>query len=205
MIKIYGGSGSRAARSMWALEELALPYEQHGVDNADGTGRSEEYLAIRPSGKVPLLIDGDVSVSESYAINLYLSQQYGLGGLWPDDKVGQAAGLQWSFWVATETEPHIATLYVEHFQKAEHEKSPEALARANENMATRLGLLDSALAGRPNLGGEHFTIADLNVACGLRNAEKLKVDLAAFPNVSTWLNACLGRDAQLKVAAMPHT
>ena len=149
------------------------------------------------------MIDDDVSVTESYAINLYLARQYGAGSLWPDDRAGQAAGLQWSFWVATETEPHIAALFVEHFQKAEHEKSATVLAKANENMALRLALLDGVLADRPHLGGERFTIADLNVACGLRNAGKLKVDLPPFPNVAAWLSACLGRAAQLKVAAMP--
>jgi glutathione S-transferase len=205
MIKIYGGSGSRAARCMWALEELALPYEQYGVDNADNSGRTAEYLAIHPSGKVPLLIDDDVSVTESYAINLYLARQYGVGSLWPEDTAGQAAGLQWSFWVATETEPFIAALYAEHFQKPEADRSAIVVDRLNRDMATRLAFLDAALADRANLGGDRFTIADLNVACGLRNAAKLKVDLAPFANVSRWLGACLGRAAQLKVAAMPHS
>ncbi len=187
---------------MWALEELGLSYERRDVHNADNSGRSPEYLAINPSGKVPLLIDGSVKVSESYAINLYLARQYGDGGLWPADSAGQAAGLQWSFWVATETEPFITALFVEHFQTAEADKDAARIARANENMATRLGFLDAALAGRAHLGSERFTIADLNVACGLRNAAKLKVDLAPFANVSRWLAACLGREAQLRVAAM---
>ncbi len=202
MITIYGGVGSRAARCLWALEELALPYIREDVDNADGSGRSPAYLAISPSGKVPLLVDDGLHVSESYAINLYLARQYGSGGLWPDDRAGQAAGLQWSFWVATETEPFITALFIEHFQKSDEERSAEVIAKANANMAARMSFLDAALEGRANLGGDRFTVADLNVACGLRNATKLKVDLSPFANVSRWLGACLGREAQLKVAAM---
>jgi glutathione S-transferase len=202
MITIYGGVGSRAARCLWALEELDLPYERKDVDNADNSGRSAEYLAINPSGKVPLLIDDGLQVTESYAINLYLARRYGKGGLWPEDRAGQAAGLQWSFWVATETEPNIAALYVEHFQKSEDEKNLETIAKANANMATSLGFLNGVLAERPHLGGDRFTIADLNVACGLRNAAKLKVNLTPFTHASRWLNASLGREAQLKVAAM---
>jgi glutathione S-transferase len=205
MITIYGGPGSRAARCLWALEELSLPYQHKGVDKPDGSGRSPAYLAINPSGKVPLLVDEGVSISESYAINLYLARQYGRGSLWPEDRAGQAAGLQWSFWVATETEPFIAALYVEHFVRPESEKNPGAIASANEGMAVRMKFLDVALAQNPYLGGKHFTIADLNVACGLRNTAKLKVDLEPFPNVYTWLGTCLGRDAQLKVAAMPQS
>jgi glutathione S-transferase len=204
MIMIYGSAGSRAARCLWALEELSLPYEQKGVDKPDKSGRSAEYLAINPSGKVPLLVDGDLIISQSYAINLYLARQYGRGSLWPADRVGQAAGLQWSFWVATETEPHIATLYVEQFAKPPGQQNTDAIGGANASMAGHMKFLDAALAHSPYLGGRQFTIADLNVACGLRNAAKLKVDLTPFPKVSHWLGACLGRDAQMKVAAMPQ-
>jgi glutathione S-transferase len=202
MITIYGGAGSRAARCLWALEELGLPYERKDVDNDDNSGRSAQYLALNPSGKVPLLIDDGLNVTESYAINLYLARRYGQGRLWPEDRAGQAAGLQWSFWVATETEPKIAALYVEHFQKAEGEKNDEVIAQATAGMAASFGFLDTVLVDRRYLGGDRFTIADLNVACGLRNAAKLKVDLAPFVHASRWLSACLGRDAHVKVSAM---
>jgi glutathione S-transferase len=202
MIAIYGGPGSRAARCLWALEELALPYEMRSVDNADSSGRSAAYLAINPTGKVPYLVDGDVAISESYAINLHLARSYGDGTLWPAGRAGQAAALQWSFWVATETEPHIATLFAEHFQKSDAERSQATIDRSNAAMAARMGFLDDTLADRAYLTGETFTIADLNVAAGLRNAAKLKVDLTPFANVSRWLGVCLGRDAHLKVLAL---
>lgn len=203
MITIYGGAASRAARCLWALEELGLEYEQKAVDNPDGSGRSPAYLALSPAGKVPLLVDDGLMVSESYAINLYLVRRYGEGGMWPEDWAGQAAGLQWSFWVATETEPFIAGLYAEHFLKSDAERSQAELDRLNQGMAQKLEVLDRALEGRAYLTGDSFTVADLNVGCGLRNAAKLKVDLAPFPQASRWLGACLGRPAQQKVAAMP--
>jgi len=72
MITLYGSPASRAARCLWALEELALPYRQISVDGAVGSGRSE-FLAINPTGKVPLLIDvrhhGVVGVAEGLGMH----------------------------------------------------------------------------------------------------------------------------------------
>ncbi|MEO7786695.1 MAG: glutathione S-transferase family protein [Sphingomicrobium sp.] len=202
MITIYGDPGSRAARCLWALEELGVDYVRQSTDLPDGGGRSPAYLAINPSGKVPLVVDDDVTISESYAINLYLATRYGRGSLWPDDVAGQAAGLQWSFWVATETEPFIAALYAERFLKSNDDRSEQELDRLEAGLANRLAFLDQALGGRSNLYGGIFTIADLNVAAGLRNATKLQVSLDAHPQVERWLSACLARPAHLHVLEM---
>ena len=198
MLTLYGDAGSRAARCLWALEELDLAYDRKDTDLPSG-GRSPDYLAISPSGKVPLLIDNDLTITESYAINLYLAQKYGSGSLWPTDLAGQAAGLQWSFWVATETEPFIAALYAERFLKSDDERSEQELDRLNDGLANRLGFLDQALSAKTSLFGGTFSIADLNVAAGLRNAAKLQVDLSQHPNVGRWLNASLNRPAHRKV------
>ena len=179
-----------------------LPYQLIDVNGPDGTSRTAEYLSINPTGKVPLLVDGDVSMCESYAINLFLARQYGHAGLWPTSRVGQAAGLQWSFWVATETEPQIATLYQQLFQRTDESRDAQALDRARNILATALSSLDRALAGQSNLGGDDFSIADLNVACGLRNAHKLHVDLTPFEHVDRWLSTSLARPAHTRVIAM---
>lgn len=202
MLTIYGDPGSRAARCLWALEELGLAYDRKDADLPNSGGRSPEYLSINPSGKVPFLIDNGLSVSESYAINLYLAQKYGSGSLWPDDIAAQVTSLQWSFWVATETEPFIAALYAERFQKSEVGQSATELDRLNAGMATRLAFLDAALRDRRFLAGDRFTIGDLNVAAGLRNAERLQVALSPHPHLHRWLTTCLTRPAHAHVLSL---
>lgn len=76
MIKLYGGSFSRANIVKWYLEELQLPYEFVLVDLAIAAQKQSDYLAINPFGKVPALTDGDFTIWESGAILSYLAGKY---------------------------------------------------------------------------------------------------------------------------------
>ncbi len=75
-MKLYGIAGSRAMRSLWAAEEVGVEYE-HVPTHFIGDSKKPDYLAINPNGRVPALVDGDVTLFESMAINLYLARKYG--------------------------------------------------------------------------------------------------------------------------------
>ncbi len=68
-VKIYGPTASRAARALWIVHELGIPFEHVAMEMKDLKGA--EYLKINPNGKVPALVDGDFKLFESMAINLY--------------------------------------------------------------------------------------------------------------------------------------
>lgn len=207
MITIYGSLTSRATRNLWVLEELGLPYELQKVNLADGSHKKPEYLAIHPGGKIPAMrdSDGDVRMSESFAINLYLAQRYGAGKLWPADPAGQAGCLQWSMWAATEAEMPIVAVVVEKLFKPAEKKDEATITRNTERFTPEVKYVDSYLAGREYLVGNSFTIADLNVACILGSLNRIGFDLAPYPNLARWLKACVSRPANQKVAAMPRT
>ena len=76
-LRIYGIGASRASRPLWLLEELGEPYELVRCDYRDGGTRTAEYLAINPNGHIPTLVDGEIVVWESMAINLYLVRKFG--------------------------------------------------------------------------------------------------------------------------------
>jgi glutathione S-transferase len=61
------------------MEETGIDYE-----HARSWRRSKaaEYLSVNPNGRIPALIDGDLQLFESMAINLYLTKRYG-GSLYP--------------------------------------------------------------------------------------------------------------------------
>ena len=73
---LYGTAGSRAFRSIWAAEEINLAYE-HVPTSFRGDNQAEAYLRINPNGRIPALVDGDLTLFESMAINLYLAKHYG--------------------------------------------------------------------------------------------------------------------------------
>ena len=102
MIKVYGFSrvnklargNTRDLRVLWALEEMALPYEIVGIDHPRHDLDTPEYRAINPFGQVPAIDDDGVKVTESGAILLYLARK--TGKLMPRDLAGEAQVLRWS-------------------------------------------------------------------------------------------------------------
>jgi len=192
MIKLYGIRQSRAIRSLWALEELGLQYE-HVPTNFTTDAKKPEYLAINPNGRIPALVDGDVTLFESMAINLYLAKKYDTKGLYPKAAADEARAIQWSFWAMTETEQALLQVLMNRVFLPEPQRDEAAALAGVEKLAQPLRVLDGALAGKKYLLGDGFTIADLNVASVMAWALFVKLDMAKTPNVGRWLGECCGR------------
>ncbi|MGA8756753.1 MAG: glutathione S-transferase family protein [Stellaceae bacterium] len=194
-LKIYGVARSRAFRTLWMAGELGIPYEHVKIDFADGGTRRPEYLAINPNGHVPAIDDDGFNVWESMAINLYLAKKYGSRlGLYPENIENEARVWQWSFWGMTEVERPALTVLLNRIGP-EDRRDAAAADEAERALADPLKVLDTALAGSPYLLGEHFTVADLNVASILAWARQARINLAAVPNAEMWLKACHDRPA----------
>lgn len=192
---IYGITRSRAFRSLWAAEELGLDCEQAQVSFMDGSSRTPEFLAINPMGAVPALVDGELKMSESLAINLYLAKKHADRGLWPATLEDEARVFQWTLWVATEVEPSASTILFHAALLPEDKRDPALLAAAQKKIAKPLAVLDQHLADRDYLLGDGFTIADLNVASVMSWLQVSRQDLSAWPRVVAWMARCLKRPA----------
>jgi len=195
-ITLYGSLRSRASRCAWALNELGIDYERDLLP--DNGVKSPAFLKINPAGKAPALTDGDVTMSESLAINLYLAETYGKGTLWPDDAVAQARAKQWTLWAATEAEPSSVAIAIERLFKPEDQRDEAKAKAAEETLKPRLAYFDGEVKGKDHLVGDRFTIADLNVAATLASNLLTGVDLDPYPEAKRWLMATATRDAYTK-------
>lgn len=202
MLTLYGQVASRAARNMWALAEMQVPYELHKVNQSTGESHTPEFMQVNPNGRVPALRDGDLVMFESRAINLYLAQKYGQGHLWPAGAQDQARALMWSFWSQNEVEIFVVDLLRHRFLYPPEKRKPELADAAIAALPKPLAVLDGALAGRQYLIGNCFTIADLNVASVLGLGKIYKqLDMTPYGNINPWLERCLTRPAHEKVHA----
>ena len=86
--KLFGISDSRAIRAIWEIEETGIDYE-HVPVSYGADSKADDYLAVNPNGRIPALIDGDLQLFESMAINLYLAKNYG-GALYPTAAADEA-------------------------------------------------------------------------------------------------------------------
>ncbi len=105
-IVLYHHPFSRAAHTLWMLEEVGVPYELRFVDIMAGAQKSPELVKLNPMGKIPILVDGDTVVTENAAIALYLADRYAYGRLAPRvDDAARAAYLRWSLFAPSVVEP----------------------------------------------------------------------------------------------------
>jgi glutathione S-transferase len=194
MIKVYGVPASRTFRTLWMLEELGLPYENIPTHFATGDTRKPEFLAINPNGHIPALVDGDVTMWESMAINLYLAKKYDKG-LLPKTLTDECHAIQWSFWAMTEVEPHLLTVLMHRMFLPPDQRDPKAADAAIEKLNKPFAVLDAELAERKYLVGDGYSVADVNVASVLSWVSLLKISVEKFANLARWLDVCTSRPA----------
>lgn len=198
MIKLYGVPRSRTARVIWMLEELQIPYENIPVSFM-GESRKPDFLRINPNGHIPALQDGDLTLFESLAINLYLARKYDKG-LWPKAIEGEAKAYQWSVWAMTELEEPLLTVLLNRAFLPEAQRDPKKADDAAVRVKTPLAVLEGQLTG-DYLGGKDFSVTDLNVASVLSWAPLAGLDLGFVPKTSAWLARCTARPGYARLMA----
>ncbi len=200
MITLYGVPGSRAMRSLWMLEEIGVPYENVPTHFATGDCKKPDFLKINPNGHIPALVDGDVTLFESLAINLYLARKYGKE-LWPTSVADEGRTFQWSIWAMTEAEEPVLTALMHRMFLPTDQRDPAKAADAGKRFQKPLAVLEGALQDREYLLGSTFTVADLNVAAVIGWAPMGGIDLSSAPKAGAWLARCSGRPAMQRVQA----
>jgi len=199
-IEIFGTMRSRATRCVWAAEELGLAYELVNVDTGKGEQKQPGYLAINPNAHIPAMRDGDLTMFESLAINLYLAKKAG-GPLAPATLAEDALMTMWSIWAITEVEKH-AIEYLLHTAIYPAEKRDAAAAvHALEALDRPLGILDATLVnGGGHIVGGRFTIADLNVCAVAMWLRTAPTEFhAKYPHVGAWIQKARERPARRKI------
>lgn len=214
-LKIYGISASRAARPLWAAFELDLHFEHIAHTYKAGATRTPEFLALNPNGHIPVVVDerpeGKVTVWESMACALYIARVHGQPdgqSITPATPREEAEALRWSFWTVTELEKDALTVLMHRLAMPADQRKPELAEQAENRLKVPLAVLEAHLQaqhaqGQAHLAADRFTVADVcvaSVAHWIRPAPGL---LAQYPALTGWLQACMAREAQQRVRALP--
>lgn len=153
-IVIYHHPFTRAATTLWMLEEVGVPHELRFVDVMANGQKADDILALNPMGKLPILVDGDAIVTETAAIGLYLADRYAAGRLAPAlDDPRRGAYLRWSLFAPSVIEPGAAA-------KASGGNF-NASAVGWGTWEAMLASMEHALKNGPYLLGESFSMADI--------------------------------------------
>jgi glutathione S-transferase len=201
MIKIYGCPRTRSTRAVWAAEEVGIEYELIKLELMQGEHRSPEFLALNPGGKVPVLVDGDLVLSESGAIVTYLGALAPRSGLVPEgDRRRRALYDKWCFFVIGELEQPLWTLSKHSFALPREQRVEAVLDTARWEFARAAEALSRELGDREYVTGDGFTMADILVAHTLAWAAAVKLG-PEQDNLDRYAQRLLARPALARARA----
>ena len=201
MMKLYGFGQSRWLRVLWALKELEVDCELVPVKIPAGEHLTPEFLLLNPAHKVPVLVDGDLVLTESAAIVLYLAEKYPAKGLLPSDPAQRAQVYRWIMFTMTELDQPLWRIVRHSFLYPEDKRSPADIALAREDFADMARVLEQRLAGRDFIVGNAITAADCVAAYTIDWANEFKL-LEALPQLRAYLERMYARSrAPIRFAA----
>lgn len=203
MLKLYFMPGSCALVAHVALEWSGLNYQAEEVSRE--YIKSAEYLALNPLGQVPLLVDGDWSLTQNIAIIDYihdLAPEKGIfGNAAIKDMRVRAKARQWVAYANSD----LHRLFFTIFKVAELADGSEAqnnlLAQATVNVIKMFAPVNSTLTQHNYLAGDSISIADVYIYLILRWAKFCKIDLSQYSNLPAFhqrIEADSGVKAALK-------
>lgn len=201
-MKLYFAPNTRAVRTAWLLNELDLDYDLEHFSLGDKAMRAPEYLAINPNGRVPVLQDGDVRISESTAIAQYLVARYGDGRFAPAPAdPAFPAYLQWLHYGEGMLMGPMGNYVVEMILLPPDRRSEEHAQRAKKLLGRLLVAVDQHLEGRDHLAGD-FTIADTITGHACMMSKRVGIDLSPMPNLAAYVERLQARPALQKALAL---
>lgn len=185
-IKLYCfGESGNSYKAALALELSGLDWEPVFVDFFGGETRSPEFRALNPMGEVPVMVDGDVTLTQSGMIQDYVSSKSGkLGGR---SAAERREVLRWQFWDNHKMSSQAGmTRFLMNFLP-EDKRPAEVIAFMQGRLRAAYQVLENELSTRDWLVGDGITIADISCCGYLFYPEPFGFDVADWPNIDRWL------------------
>jgi glutathione S-transferase len=180
----FGESGN-AYKAALTMQLAGYAWQPRFVDFFGGEARSPAFRAVNVMGEVPVLVDGDLTLTQSGAIPLHVAERMGqLGGR---DGAERAEVLRWLFWDNHKLSSQAGTTrFLANFL-APDKRPAEAIAFLKGRLRAAYQVLDTHLAGRDWIVGEAPTLADCGCAGYLYYPEPFGFVRADWPNINRWL------------------
>lgn len=186
-MKLYCfGESGHSYKAALALELAGCDWTPVYVDFFAGETRSDAYRAdINIMGEVPVLVDGDLTLTQSGFIQAYIAEKTGQHGGATDAEKGEV--LRWILWDNSKLSMPIGiTRFLMNFLP--EAKRPQQVIEFNQaRLKASYKILNAALEGRDFLVGDAITHADMTCCGYLYYPEPFGFDRSAWPNIDRWL------------------
>ncbi len=187
-----------------ALAQLGIAHELVEIDILQGETRTPEFLAMNPSGHVPLLeVAPGRRIAESNAILWYIAAG---SPLVPDDRIERAEALQWMFFEQHSLEPNIGAAYFWlTLVRGGRDLQQHALEDWTEGGHLALGVMEKHLVRHDFFAADRYSIADIALYAYTHVAHECEFDLTRYPAIRAWLARVAAQDNHVAMDWHPAT
>jgi maleylacetoacetate isomerase len=201
LYSFFNSSTSFRVRIALALKGIA--YDYAGVNLRGGEQGEDAYRALSPAGIVPVLVDGEITLTQSLAIIDYLDQRHPAPRLVPEDALSRARVLEIAQTIACEIHP-INNIRVLKYLTGKLDVSEADKAAWYQHWVDEgLGAVESLLAKLPAGAycvGDAPTLADCCLVPQVANALRMGCDLSRFTRVRAVYEHCMTQPAFIEAA-----
>ncbi|MEZ5647420.1 MAG: glutathione S-transferase family protein [Alphaproteobacteria bacterium] len=197
MIKLFYYPGNANLAPHILLEEMGVPYQLQLVDRDKNEHKSEAYLNLNPTGRIPAMIDDGLIVFESAAICLHLCDKYPDKGLIP--KIGTPERTKfytWLMYLTNTIQPEVSIWWYSERYTADSSGVSAIKAASDQRLNDMFTLIDQQLAKHgPFFLGKDYTAIDPYLLMVSRFARKTQKPPRNFPVLGKYLENLLARPA----------
>ncbi|MEP5567996.1 MAG: glutathione S-transferase N-terminal domain-containing protein [Halioglobus sp.] len=203
MIDLYTAPTPNGHKASCTLEALEIPYETHFVNISEGEQKKDEFLALNPNGRIPVIVDrelDDFAVFETGAIMIYLAEKS--GRLLPTDVKGRSKVMQWLMFQMGGVGPMMgqANVFFRYFP----EKLQPAIDRYQNECRRLFEVLDTHLSENEWLADD-YSIADIANWCWVRTYKWSGVSVDGLTHLERWLDVMRDQPGMSKGIEVPFS
>ena len=184
ILHCFGESGN-SYKAALTLELANLTWKPEKVDFFNGATRTSDFKSINLMGEAPVMVDGEVILTQSGAIQQYVSDKSGkLSGLTKD----KYEILRWMFFDNHKMSSQAGnTRFMMNFLPEKY-RNKEVIHFMQGRLNAAYGILNNALEDKDWLVGASITIADI-ANCGyLFYPEPFGFERKKWVNIDRWLS-----------------
>lgn len=184
----------RSVFTVWLLEELGLDYELKFYDRNDMGRAPPELKQAHPLGKSPVIETEGMTIAESTAIALYLTENHDPEGKLSAPKDTKTR-TEWYQWLLYPEGSAFVPLLMKLLLSRESEPKPQLIAMfAEAETHLHLGYIRDGLGDKPYILGDELQLPDIGVGYIATMADRLGL-LADYPTVKAYSERCTSRPA----------
>jgi glutathione S-transferase len=194
MLEIWGRKNSfNVQKVLWCCEELDVQYQRHDAGGKFGDTDQDEYLQRNPTGLVPTIADGGLTLWESNSIVRYLAASYGSGSLWPEDPAERALADKWMDFQLGTLFPAFKDALIGLVRTAQEDRDPAKIDAAVRATADVIPILDAQLQDNDYVAGSTLTMGDVALGSLLYRWFELEIDRPDLPALRAWYDRLADR------------